>query len=99
MISLLVLRRLIPDHCYLFYTPGIYADGYSIHHSGRPFVCSYVRTSASHFPSRSSFLLKLKWLYLSKHSSESIHIWIIGTLEGQLSCHQFGTKVMPRDGT
>ena len=37
---------------------------------------------------RQSFIFKFsKSSYLDSHSSESIHIWTIGTLEGRLSFH------------
>ena len=34
----------------------------------------------------------LKWVYLTNHSSESIHIWTIGTLEGWLSFRDSWTQ-------
>ena len=38
---------------------------------------------------RKSFICKFcKSSYLDSHSSERIHIWTIGTLEGQLSFHE-----------
>ena len=40
-----------------------------------------------------SFVLKfLKWVYLSNHSSESIHTWAMGTLEGLLTFHKFWSQ-------
>ena len=47
-----------------------------------------------------SFILKfLKWVYLSNYSSESIHIWTIGTLVGQLLFHDSRPQgVCPRVG-
>ena len=71
------------------YTPGIYAEGYIVFdflfiHS---FICLFV------LPSRSWNYFKVlrssnsSGVYLTNHSSESIHIWTIGTLKGQLSFH------------
>ena len=74
------------------YTPrhkcrGVYTFRLSIH----PFVCSLFVCSF--------VLLSRLWNYfkvlhssnsgvfLTNHSSESIHIWTIGTLEGRLSFH------------
>ena len=31
----------------------------------------------------------LKWVYLNNHSSESIHTWAMGTLEGLLTIDEF----------
>ena len=76
------------------YTPGIYAEGYIVfifpfvRTYVRSFICSFVRT-----PSRSWNYFKVlrasnsSGVYLTNHSSESIHIWTIGTLEGRLSFH------------
>ena len=73
------------------YTPGIYADGYMVFVF--PFVRLYVRLFIrSYFCSlrgitsvlRSS---NLSGVYFTNHSSESIHFWTIGTLEGRLSFH------------
>ena len=37
-----------------------------------------------------SFALKfLKWVYLNNHSSESIHTWVMVTLAGLLTFHEF----------
>ena len=53
-----------------------------------PFVCSFVRTFVPFVKLLQSFTLKqLEWSYLTNHSSENIHIWTIGTLEGRLSFH------------
>ena len=36
------------------------------------------------------FTLKfLRWVYLSNHASESIHSWVMGTLECLLTFHKF----------
>ena len=75
------------------YTPGIYAEGCIIFVF--PFVRSYVRSFVRSFvfPSRSWNYFKVlrasnsSGVYLTNHSSESIHIWTIGTLEGRLSFH------------
>ena len=57
--------------------------------------CSYVRSYflLSH---RTKFYVKSfsSGVYLTNHSSESIHIWTIGTLAGQLSFH----GSMPQSG-
>ena len=47
-----------------------------------------------------SFTLKfLRWVYLSNNSSESIHTWVMGTLEGLLTFHKFlPPGFMPRGG-
>ena len=64
---------------------------YSFRLSIRPFVCSFIRSFV--LPSRSWNYFKvlrasnLSGVYLTNHSSESIHIWTIGTLEGRLSFH------------
>ena len=68
---------------------------YSFRLSVRPFVCLFVRSFVHSFilPSRSWNYFKvlrasnLSGVYLTKHSSESIHIWTVGTLEGRLSFH------------
>ena len=71
------------------YTPGIYAEGYIVFVF--PFVCSYVCLFV--LPSCSWNYFKVlrssnsSGVYLTNHSSESIHIWTIGTLEGRLSFH------------
>ena len=63
---------------------GVYSFGLSI----RPFICSFVRNFVPFVELLHSFTLKqLEQRYLTDHSSESIHIWTIGTLEGQLSFH------------
>ena len=59
-----------------YYTQGIYVEGYIVFVF--PFVCSYFH------PVRSS---NSSGVYLTNHSSECIHIWTIGTLEGRLSFH------------
>ena len=74
---------------YVYCTPGIYAEGYIVFVF--PFVGSYVRSFV--LPSRSWNYFKVlrasnsSGVYLTNHSSESIHIWTIGTLEGLLSFH------------
>ena len=56
------------------------------------FVCTFVRSFV--LPSRSWNYFKVlrasnsSGVYLTNHSSESIHIWTIGTLEGRLSFHE-----------
>ena len=80
------------------YTPGIYAEGFIVFVF--PFVCwfvgSFVRLFVHlfiHSYSRSWNYFKVlqssnsSGVYLTNHSSESIHIWTIGTLEGWLSFH------------
>ena len=67
------------------YTPGIYAEGYIVF--AFPFVLSSVCSSSVTFVDtelRESFP---SGVYLMNQSSESIHIWTIGTLEGRLSFH------------
>ena len=76
------------------YTPGIYAEGYIAFVF--PFVRSYVRSLLSvvlvEFTSKFSVKVSL-WVYLSNHSSESIHIWTMGPLEGLLPCHEYLPQV------
>ena len=76
------------------YTPGIYAEGYIVF--AFPFVLSYVRSfvcaSVTFVEFMTKFFTELhesfsSGVYLMNHSSESIHIWTIGTLEGRLSFH------------
>ena len=56
--------------------------------SVHPLVCSFVRDSVPFVELLRSFTLKfLSGVYLTNHSSESIHIWTIGTLEGRLLFH------------
>ena len=68
-------------------TPDIYAEGYIVFFF--PFVRTYVHSFV--LPSCSWNYLKVlrasnsSGVYLTNHSSESIHIWTIGTLEGRLS--------------
>ena len=31
----------------------------------------------------------LKWVYLNNYSSEGIYTWVMGTLEGLLTFHEF----------
>ena len=79
------------------YTPGIYAEGYIvfIFPFVRTYVCSLVHSVLRVFviPSCSWNYFKLlresssSGIYLSNHSSESIHIWTLGTLEGPLLFH------------
>ena len=59
---------------------------YSFRLSVRPCVCSYVRGIYHKFFTelRNSFS---SGVYLTNQSSESIHIWTIGFLEGRLSFH------------
>ena len=71
------------------YTPGIYAEGYIVFVF--PSVCLFVRLFV--LPSRAWNYFKVlrasnsSGVYLTNHSSESIHIWTIGTLEGRFSFH------------
>ena len=69
------------------YTPGIYAQGYIVFVF--PSVCSFVYSFVlpSHFWNYFKVLRSSNssGVYLTNHSSESIHIWIIGTLVGRLS--------------
>ena len=79
----------------LYYISGIYAEGYIVFVF--VFGCSYVRSFVHSFVH--SFVLPSHlWnyfevsrasnssgVYLINHSSESIHIWTISTLEGRLS--------------
>ena len=85
--------------CSSCYTPDIYAEGYIVFVF--PFICSYVSSFVCSFicsfvrsfvlPSHSWNYFKvlhasnLSGVYLTNYSSESIHIWTIGTLEGRLS--------------
>ena len=71
----------------LLYPRHLCRGVYSFRLSVRPFVCSFV------LPSRSWNYFKVlcssnsSGVYLTNHSSECIHIWTIGTLEGWLSFH------------
>ena len=57
-------------------------------YSFRLSVRLFVRTSIPFVELLQSFTCKqLSGVYLANHSSESIHIWTIGTLEGRLSFH------------
>ena len=64
---------------------------YSFRFSVRPYVCAFVRSFV--LPSRSWNYFKVlrasnsSGVYLTNHSSESIHIWTIGTLEVRFSFH------------
>ena len=79
----------------LLYTQHLCWGVYSFHLPICPFVCSFI-CSFVH-PSHSwnlwqKFFTELResfssGVYLKNHSSESIHIWTIGTLEGGLSFH------------
>ena len=41
----------------------------------------------------------LKWVYLNNHLSESIHTWVMRTLEGLLTFHEFWPpESMPQGG-
>ena len=74
----------------VYYTPGIYAEGYIVFIF--LFVRTYVRSFVRSFvlPSRSWNYFKVlrasnsSGVYLTNHSSKSIHIW---TLKGWLSFH------------
>ena len=85
--------KIFVGHCDLYLYPSIYAEGYIVFVF--LFVCTYVRLFVRSFvlPSHSwnSFKVLLasnsSGVYLTNHSSESVHIWTIGTLEGRLSFH------------
>ena len=70
---------------------GVYSFRLSVH----PFVCSFVCSFVGSFvlPSRSWNYFKVlsssnsSGVFLTNHSSKSIHIWTIGTLEGRPSFH------------
>ena len=73
---------------FLYYTSGIYAEGYivfvfpfvrsSVCMSVRLFVRSLLSVTFEEFTSK--FLVKVSLSeYISNHSSESIHIWTMGT--------------------
>ena len=89
LIFFLILRNcLILDVLYNFYNPGIYAEGYIVF--AFPFVLSAVRMFVRHIRGIYDKVLCASFssgVYLTNHSSESIHIWTIGTLEGRLSFH------------
>ena len=76
------------DWKFTFYTPRHLCRGV---HSFRLSVRSFVRSFV--LPSRSWNYFKVlrasnsSGVYLTNHSSESIHFWTIGTLEGRLSFH------------
>ena len=78
------LTFLYPQHL----CPGVYSFRLSVHPFARLFICSSVRDSIhlwNYFKVlRQSFS---SGVYLTNHSSESIPLWTIGTLEGQLSFH------------
>ena len=63
------------------YTPSIYAEGYIVFVF--LLVCLFVRHILG------IFYHKLALKFLTKYSTESIHIWTMGTLEGLLPCHEF----------
>ena len=66
------------------YTPRIYAEGYIVFVF--PSVCSFIH----HVHGIYHKVLHLRFsskVYLTNHSSGSIHVWIMGTLEGLLPCH------------
>ena len=75
----------VPPSWANYYTPGIDAEGYIVFVF--PFVCSFVLASRSRNYFKVLRLSNLRGVYLANHSSESIHIWTISTLEGRLSCH------------
>ena len=83
------------QNCFLYprhLCRGVYSFRLSVH----PFVCSFIRLFL--LPSRSWNYFKVLWsgnscgVYLTNHSSESIHIGTIGTLEGRLSFHDSSPK-------
>ena len=94
----LCLQECIYMFCEICYTPGIYAEGYIVFVFS--FVCSFICSFVCSFvlPSRSWNYFKLlcssnsSGVYLTNHSSESIHIWTIGTLEGRLSFHDSSSQ-------
>ena len=95
-------------HILVNYTPGIYAEGYIVF--VLPFVRLYVRSFVCSFVC--SFVISShSWnyfevlcssnssgVYLTNHSSESIHIWTIGTLEGPLITWLLTPGSMPWGG-
>ena len=78
-------------HMHWLYPQHLCRGVYSFRLSVRPFVCSFVCSFV--LPSHSWNYFKVlcasnsSGVYLTNHSSESIHIWTIGTLEGRLSFH------------
>ena len=78
------------SHLAIFYAPSIYTPAYEVcwgvdsYSSFRSYFLHHV-----HGKSWSLTLKFLKWVYLSNHSSESIHTWVMGTLEGLLTFHKF----------
>ena len=76
--------------CSSFYTPGIYAEGYIVFAFlfVRSYVHSFVCDSVTYVEFTTKFYVQVSqvgYIYLTNHSSESIHIWTIGTLEDWLS--------------
>ena len=75
----------------IFYTPGSYAEGYIVFISlfVRSYVCSFIQSWFHPIRELLQFYIKSfsGGVYLTNHSSESIHIWTIGTLEGWLLFH------------
>ena len=87
--------------CALLYPRHLCRGVYSFRLSVRPFVCSFICSFFVRlfvFPSRSWNYFKVLrasnscGVYLTNHSSESIHIWTIGTLGGRLSFHDSSPK-------
>ena len=74
------------------YTTDIYTEGLIAF--VLPFVCLFVLMSVTFMEFTTKFSTKLhesfsSGVYLTNYSSESIHIWTMGTLEGLLPCHEF----------
>ena len=88
--------------CILLYWPLHYAEGYIVFAFFRSsFVCSSMHRSVTFV----EFITEVRenfsrGLYLTNYSSESIHIWTMGSLEGLLPCHEFWLQgLLPRGGT
>ena len=82
-----IMRQSLFSKYVLLYPRHLCRGVYSFRLSVHPFVCSFV------LPSRSWNYFKVlrasnsSVVYLTNYSSESIHIWNIGILEGRLSFH------------
>ena len=81
----------------VYYTPGIYVEGYIVFVF--PFVRLCVCSFVSSFVTFVEFTLKSfsSGVCLTNHSSEAIHIWTIGTLVHWKVCYHamsFGPRVL-----
>ena len=72
----------------------VYGFCLSVFFSFRWYVRSFVRYYVTLTKITSKFCFKVSQrVYLNNHSSESIHIWAMGTLDGLLRSMNFGPRV------